>query len=505
MVTVDFQSRRPNAGGTLSFRFGQTRIDFPDCRINTARGSFSSGRRIQFQILDRRWKWQPQNGGGFITGKYNIRQSNGRIKPGTEKSPQQLAAMLLEAMGETGFDVSRLPGSARPAVDWVYANPSQELARLCDTLGCRVVLHLDNRVRLHRKGVGAPLPEPLALTHSYGIDPPERPDRIVIVGEPTLFQSRLKLAPIGQDTDGSYKPVDKLSFKPARGWQHEDPAFFTSLPVDSKSLQLAKRDVFRLYEISVEQADGSKRVPGYNGPEIDKREKLLPLQDGLLSSDGVSDGSRNSRPAEVFGVYFDDVNNPRRLSIPTWKNTKPGTNYPGSFTVDAARGYVRFQAPVYRIGTDQPFDFPELTLACAYAVSVHGEHQKHRHTKARSLPGPRLNTGARIVRINDLRRTVVAQYNGKGDRVSSLKESTREFDREADYYLDQHAARYANVETNDVTYAGILPLDLDGLRQQVTWKVGGGPATTQISTNTEHNFAVPPYERRRQRERAETS
>ena len=33
-------------------------------------------------------------------------------------------------MGESEFDVSGLPNLSRPEVDWVYANPAQELASL---------------------------------------------------------------------------------------------------------------------------------------------------------------------------------------------------------------------------------------------------------------------------------------------------------------------------------------------------------------------------------------
>lgn len=499
IVTVDFQAARPAAGGTLSFHFGRTRVNFPGCRINTARGSYSRGRRIQFQIVDRRWKWQANNGGGHITGKYNVRQPDGKIQKGTRKSSQELAGMLLDAMGESGYDVSQMPNGGNPQVDWIAVSPAQELAKLCDALGCRIVLHLDNRVRIHRQGVGAGLPTAGALTHSYGIDPPERPDRVDVYGEETRVQSRLGLLAIGQDLDGEYKPVQLLSYAPPKGWEFENPAIFASLIGKKKETQLAFRDIFRLYEV-FEQADGTSKVPGL-GIRARSTADLLPLGESKIELDKKQNG--RPAPAELFGEFYDDVNQNDRNFIPTFANTKPGTKCPVDFSIDSERGHVRLNEPLFfqkKRGDGFLWEFPDLAIETSYAVINAANNQKYHYTKGRDLPGRSLSTGTRAIRIEGLQRTFVAKYNDRGDKVESVEDSRAAFDDEADFYIDQLAARYTNVETNDVTYAGILPIDLDGLRQQVTWKVGNGPATTQASTNTEHNFAVPSYDRRRQSE-----
>ena len=73
---------------------------------------------------------------------------------------------------ESAADVSELPNQARPRVDWVSANPARALATLCDALGCRVVLDLDDAVSIRRVGVGAELPDlGIQRTESFGIDP----------------------------------------------------------------------------------------------------------------------------------------------------------------------------------------------------------------------------------------------------------------------------------------------------------------------------------------------
>jgi hypothetical protein len=52
--------------------------------------------------------------------------------------------------------VSGLPNLSRPEVDWVFANPAQELAALAESLGCRVVLGLDGRVAASGRFRGRP-------------------------------------------------------------------------------------------------------------------------------------------------------------------------------------------------------------------------------------------------------------------------------------------------------------------------------------------------------------
>lgn len=503
IITVDDQATRPTSGGTLAFAFGNTRITFPECRINDAQGTLSKGRKIQFHIMDRRWKWQPENGGGAVWGHYNEREPNKKTtKAKYKKTPQQLASILLDAMGESGYDVSRMPNNTLPEVNWVAENPSLALAKLCDSLNCRVVLHLDNHVRIHRKGIGARLPELNAITYGYGINPPERPDTITIVGEKSLFQSRLKLQPICQDTDGQYKHPDQLRWKPSRGWEHEEPQYLESI-TDKQQRKLAIRDMFHLFEITGEQADGTANVPGYGGPAISERTHLLPLESHQIQFDTQPDGTLKVRPAQVYGEFYDNVqdgNDSQRL--PSFSDTKKGTKYPGTFAIDAKSGHVRFTHPVYKHNDSTLWYFPDLAIETAYAVTHHAYNQKVHHVRSRDLPGRRLGTGAKIVTIDGLQRTFVAKYNNDGDRVTAIDDSRDGFDREANYYIDQHAARYENVETNNLTYTGILPIDLDGLRQQVTWKVGGAAAaTTQASTNTEHNKNIPPYERRRQFEK----
>src|SRR5579872_313698 len=215
--------------GDLEFTYGDQSFTLFDCKLASghlapARGGYLA----RVRLLDRRWRWKF----GCISGNYNLRMAAGapaaegldanaghgvipaaldasrRVRPGTEKSPQELAILCLEAMGETLYDVSALPNDPRPQVDWSYSNPAQALQSLCDGLGCRVVLGLaDNRVRIVRHGEGSPLPQNAFVEFpSAGLRPAAAPGALLLVGGPSVFQGFLPLEPVGIDLDGSIRP-----------------------------------------------------------------------------------------------------------------------------------------------------------------------------------------------------------------------------------------------------------------------------------------------------------
>ena len=185
-LQVLVQQQPYEAGGTLAFEFGSTKFEFPDCRIIAGSATMGNeGESVTLTIQDRRWKWVNQH----ISGWYNKRSPDGQISKEPidfEKTPQELAKLLLDEMKEGGYDVSKLPNDDRPEVNWDYANPAQELANLAEMYGCRVVLGLDNKVRLCVLGDGPPIPaNGREVTDSIGVDPPERPDSIKFVASPT--------------------------------------------------------------------------------------------------------------------------------------------------------------------------------------------------------------------------------------------------------------------------------------------------------------------------------
>ena len=110
------------------------------------------GKYIDCVVRDRRWAWSY----GHITGEYNRPDAEG--KPAQDKTVRQLAALCLDAMGETGYDVSALSNTLYPHVAWDWSKPAEELQKLCEEDGTAVALLLDNTVKVVRLGTGAAWP-----------------------------------------------------------------------------------------------------------------------------------------------------------------------------------------------------------------------------------------------------------------------------------------------------------------------------------------------------------
>jgi hypothetical protein len=198
--------------------------------------------------MDRRWKWKF----GEIYGHYNQREADGLIITATEKTPQQLATLCLQAMGETA-DVSQIPNNAREEVQWIGENPAEALANILEPFGMLVVLRMDSSVGIVKQGVGAALPSDASLIEQQvASNPPEVPATIRILGAPIRYQAQLKLEAVGYEENGTLKPIEQLSYIPPGGWGNTT-MFFTG----SSNPKLAMRDVFRLYRI----ADMTSMIP----------------------------------------------------------------------------------------------------------------------------------------------------------------------------------------------------------------------------------------------------
>src|SRR5262249_10682006 len=109
--------------GSLRFEFDSLVLEVPDCKVDQGSIERNAGGEIwRLSILDRRWRWRF----GRISGSYNVRRDDSSLKRGengtidTERTPQELASLCLQAMGESDFDVADLPNATRPSIEWDY-------------------------------------------------------------------------------------------------------------------------------------------------------------------------------------------------------------------------------------------------------------------------------------------------------------------------------------------------------------------------------------------------
>jgi hypothetical protein len=511
------QLEYPQMTGDLELTFGGASVVFHEMKGDSASFERSAGGLlVRFHLLDRRWKWRECGG---ISGAYNTRLDDASIVPGREKKPQELATLLLKAMGESGFDVSSLPNDTRPEVDWVRANPAQELAHLCESLGCIVWLCLDDCVRIFPKGQGAPLvADETSQVISAVLDPPEAPDEIVVTCAPTRYQDDFPLIAVGQESDGSWKPLDELSYAPDAsrddgGFATAGFPFFQGVTDPEANRELAESMIYRCYQIDKRRmvSDG---IAGFDGELDDFEQITLETQmcETLSEDDPANDQAvKRNRPMAIFGRWY-------RSTQDDYQNTsdvfKPITDYESEyarqvlyadeFQFDLQSGVVTFSSPVFRWELDasdntyrrQPAD---LVLRTACTIRARDTGAQVRYERSMSKPssiGEALGTQPKYLRHDEITRQTVPQYDDSY-AVSGVRDNQNDIHPEIDYYLSAAYAQYQTSEPQSMQYAGLKPLDVDGATASVTYGVGLGGATTRAARNTDFSRYTISFQERK--------
>jgi hypothetical protein len=174
---------------------------------------------------------------GGISGHYNQKDDRGKLVPWTIRSPKELAKICLDALGvknsivnlpegltrARGADTNRylklgenFPQSfTNPEVVWTRTPPAEALAQLADYYGCRVIYQpIANRVLITIPGKGKALPNFPYEVIGATIDGPEAPEFVGVFGAPVKVQMRFRLEAVGEEWDGSYLPINQLSYSP---------------------------------------------------------------------------------------------------------------------------------------------------------------------------------------------------------------------------------------------------------------------------------------------------
>jgi hypothetical protein len=514
--------------GPLTISYGSVLLKFEDCvadRGEAQRGP--DGMPVwALHLLDRRWKWRKC---GTISGYYNVRRGFGEdaggnklasIVEATKKTARELAKLCLEAMKEKGYDVEALPEEDWPEVEWDYTLPAEALARLCDTYSCRIVLHLNGRVKIEKIGEGKNLAlGTTGLDGGISADSPEIPDKLVLVTAPVRWQYDFDIEPIGLDVDGDIKPIDDLSYKPKDGWAKSDVPNFNDVTTEVKAgavnakttykttpRQLAQETVFRWFRIKVTAAKDDKKFKPIKLPPnkeaIDDLDRILPIEDKQITTRQV--GKRiEPLPAQVWGRFFPGYESTASqiAFLPEAGadlSKVPDAIYTKGFTIDRELGIVKFSEPVFLYGESKELNDhmpPELRLRTTVSLRDKETRGWIRHEFEREMGGPPRNTQPQYLQHDDVFYNVISQ----GDQASNTE---AEAEKAAKHYLDAVEKQYQTTDPSSFTYGGIQKIDVDGAIQQVTWNVSDdGFATTRASRNREELLVVPSYNERRMMER----
>lgn len=460
----------PVEGQTLAFHYAGTTIAFPNTKVDDARLiSDKGGQRLSLRILDRRWKWRT----GEINGIYNRRHGDGTLDTNYEKTPQELARLCLLAMGEAGFDVGALPNTTRPEVVWVAQNPAQALSDLASSLGCSIVLGIDNRVRIVRLGVGGFLPKNAGeLTVNYGIESADVPDSIKVVCGRNLYQTAWLLEAVGRDTDNTIKPIDDLSYKPSNGWENESVLFFTNVLNEhgETAQSLARETVFRWYRIQQQAGGGAGR------------DRVLPIENKLLQTQ-TDPNTQQVQPkaTNVAGYIW------KGDKVADASNVELVASVDVPFQLNTELGIVEFADTVYSIAGNKPATTVQeanIWLFCSFGIRKANSLLWDRTTFEQKISGRNRGTGPLIIRREDLQRRQIATW--AADLSSSrLIDNIEIVLAECRKEIAAKLLEFQAIESFEVTYGHILPLSPDGRIRQVSWSVGRSGATTRAGLNTE--------------------
>lgn len=546
------QTGLPFREGALVFLYGGTQISFPGCKVDSAQIQLnSSGQIVTLTIMDRRWRWAYGEVAGVFNdlsavrqdpSVYRITQAQAYLETLYRRSARQLVEHCLSVMGggERGYDVSAVPNNTYPPTVWDGAtNAAQAMQQLLDPLALRVVLNNNNTISIVQQGVGAQPPSGALMEDTGTATPPTVPSQIQVVCGKSRFQNDLPLRPVGLDfdpvtatnpvggnDDGIVKPIHQLSYKPSTGWGNHNPQNFNALsrvpqgPQRKSARDLATATVWRWYRIfSVHGGDiratnlprriidirnlpdeigfdyAPNFLPGYDG-EYRSIWQILPLQNEKLEVYAYEGGVR-PRPSEVWGNFYI-----RRYLPANWNISR--RLWFGGFGLDAKRGIVQFGEPVYLNGGT--VEFPRyaaasIRLSCSYNVrEINNGWAHHRYSRSVQVPGGDPSLPAKVITQDEIEYQVIASWtdlNNNSADVVSVRDNKANIDPWINYYLNAELRKLQNRQQRQLKYIGIVPVNLNGLVQQITWSVGPQGATTKVGLNTEYSIGQPRYETRR--------
>lgn len=474
---------------------GRGSLTLRDCLILSP--SLSTDRKWELPILDRRWKWAF----GICDGHYNIkRPDKSYIR---ERTPHQLAALLLAAMGERqdNWDIGRLPNFARPEVDWTNQNPASMFDDLVTSLGCTWTLdYFRDCVVVWRIGQGLDLPEADTISRQFGLAAQAVPDTIQVRGSRTLFQMRFTTEAVAKDTDGKIKRLDALTgYNPT---QSDDPEEWSDIDGEytdrdeTKEISALARDwAYRAYRITgiaggvagywnIPALAGSDHAPqSFSDLEFTDSLAEQEIDENDIGPDGQATGRKVNKPPLVMARWYDSENG----ETPAAGDLRP---YTGSVSFEPKLGLVRFADPVYLIDDSATPDHQPATVYIDVGFYA-GRNGVFARPYIDVPTGSRTGTGKRLIVRDDVEDRVIYRYNKTS--LTSTVNVPDDVVAQLQYYADAALSEYAAQWPSQTrTYHGLLPIVPDGRIRQVTWQGGGGSGpSTQVSVNTQHNPYLP--------------
>ncbi len=490
----------PVATLTITTNGGQT-LTFRNCLLEEPKmQSGMGGKLVTLPIKDRRWMWQPPM--GPIYGHFNKPEANGSYT--RETTPQQLAEMLLVSLGESQYDVTRLPNTTRPEKRWDGAFAAIELDTLCAEHSCVVVLNpFNDRAEIWPIGTGAGLPPGGALGRTASPVRPAQPSRIKVEAAETLFQATFPTEPVGLDTDGNWRHIDQLSYRPSFGWPfpvsgypffNPDTDIYLSGGKTLKIRDLAEGTVYRYYRIkgindwvngcAPPLLSGTFQFP-VNFKDLRFFNELAEEQ--IQTGAGPQNGGLVPMESRVYA----------RWERYDHKATPAGpTLYPDGFSFDTENWVVGFGEPIFLFsgGGVIPAD---VKFECSFFAGATGIFS--RRGIIVDTNNPPATTPIRLIQRPEIQARVIYRFDANGHQTTS-SDNLADVDTRLQYWADAAQREYGLQPGGTVTYPSLVLVAPDGLTQQVTWSGGGKRETvTTVSQAQRHNRFIQPLDQHREK------
>jgi hypothetical protein len=456
-------------------------------------------------ILDRRERWRRSQ---TVHGEYNTLRLNSRREANT-KNMQQLAQLLFTAMGEPGADVSVLPTNVYPPVYWDHV-PALDAAReLLEPLGYSVTLGYGNEsVKVVRLGASTQaIPTTDKFVGTDALDPKESPRYIRNVFEPTIMQARFLLQAVGVEDDGTWAPIEELSYTPTGGWGTVAPE--TAIDQDQVLTEAQERAargyIRRVYQVKgfIEVGQNwaartsSWELPDGTG-ELSGLQDVLPLQNRLLEAWEVRPGM-SYVPFRIYGRRT--ASDPDRLAVfdlEAAETTQPYELLPErSAWLDGENGLVIFDNPIYLFegGLYKP---AELVLECTFTITDQTTYAKRQHYHDVEIDP--VGTGYVVQKYKQAKQVTIL-YVPLSHQFLLAQDNGGVINAEAEQVSLTLAGRYPTAAAQQVVYSQPqLNLRNDGAVLQVQHVLTNGEDhqvnRTILSKNFEFDRGAPPRSRR---------
>lgn len=458
--------------GDLVLYFGNRRIRIRDCAVDQSSIEYTSeGQTIALRLFDRRWAWKFSDS-SFASDPYTT----------TAKREAQLLLSRMEGGARIG-EID-MPDAEIYAGYPVCYNQAAALAELCRRFGRDVAYDpISDKVSIVALGKGEELPLQESQALSFSIDTGPKPKAIAVIGGKSMFQTKLKLAAVGLDTDGYIRRIEDLSYADQIG--SEPSTLFENIE-DENARQLAKQTVYKWF-YPVKQAGSDKNLlpvsesapfaPGAIDPLA-----LTKINDYLIYSPSISQASVTAgelidTSPILHGVHYKE-SDPQEIDNPN--TTDLCTPYDGTFRIDEKNKLVITNRPVFSIGSDGQVVAPELYLETSYPYG-------NNFTWGTAVPGD--GKGTVCIYRPDLKIHYAARYSteqGKCIEYTELLHNAEETIDKAEGLAKEIAKSFETSQMSQARYRGLIPIRPDGAIRQVSWEVDlNRGAHTWATRNTE--------------------